>query len=140
MAENTFEQSKARRPYRSGYIRQRGKNSWQLMFYRGKDPKTGKYRQLTETVRGSREDAEKRLQELVTTNVQTHSEKLGEIRRFYQNQINELNQQAQRDLKRIEDLKDEIADMGKRPIDYSRFMQLKPNEQLRKKTGYRPER
>ena len=43
-----------------GYIRQRGKKgSWTLEVYLGHDPRTGKKRYKTETVRGTKKQAEK---------------------------------------------------------------------------------
>jgi len=50
-----------------GHIRQRNKkgNTWSLVINLGKDPDTGKYRQQWVTVKGSRQDAEKRLTELL---------------------------------------------------------------------------
>ncbi|MDY6918451.1 MAG: site-specific integrase [Chloroflexota bacterium] len=48
-----------------GYIRKRGKNSYSLTVSLGRDPETGKYRQHTETVKGTKRDADKRLAELL---------------------------------------------------------------------------
>lgn len=44
-----------------GKIRQRGENTWQIRAYAGIDPDTGKTRELSETVHGTRGDAEDRL-------------------------------------------------------------------------------
>lgn len=41
-----------------GYVRQRAKGSWTVVINLGPDPVTGKRRQLTRTVRGSRREAE----------------------------------------------------------------------------------
>jgi len=48
-----------------GYIEQRGKG-FRLMVYTGRDPVTGKKRYRTETVRGTKRQAQKRLAEIVT--------------------------------------------------------------------------
>ncbi len=47
-----------------GHIRQRGKNSWEISIYLGKDH-LGKKRYARETVRGSKDDAELRLAGLI---------------------------------------------------------------------------
>lgn len=49
-----------------GYIEQRSKGSYHLRVYVGRDPQTGKRRYRTETVKGAKRDAQKRLAELVT--------------------------------------------------------------------------
>ena len=49
-----------------GNIRQRGKNSWQIQIYTGKDP-DGKPRRHLETIRGRKGDAQKRLTELLAS-------------------------------------------------------------------------
>jgi len=48
-----------------GYVRKRGKNSYSLTVSLGRDPETGKYRQHSETVKGTKRDADKRLAELL---------------------------------------------------------------------------
>ena len=48
-----------------GHIKQRSKGSWALWVDLGRDPETGKRKQQTYTVRGSKKDAEKRLYELL---------------------------------------------------------------------------
>jgi integrase len=47
-----------------GSIRQRGRNSWQIRVYAGTDPETGRRRQLTRTVRGSKTQAQRELRDL----------------------------------------------------------------------------
>ena len=50
-----------------GHIRQLSKfrkDSWAVQIYLGRDPVTGKKRYLSETVRGTKEQAERRLAEL----------------------------------------------------------------------------
>ncbi len=49
----------------SGSIRQRGRKTWELRVYSGTDPGTGRRRQLTRTVRGSRTQAQRELRALV---------------------------------------------------------------------------
>ena len=46
-----------------GYIRRRSKGSWEVQVFLGKDPGTEKWSYHTETVRGSRDDAEQKLTE-----------------------------------------------------------------------------
>lgn len=48
-----------------GHIRQRAARSWTIVLYLGKDPITGKSRQLWRTARGSRRDAERELTRLL---------------------------------------------------------------------------
>ncbi|MBC7337544.1 MAG: site-specific integrase, partial [Clostridia bacterium] len=48
-----------------GSIVKQGKNSWRIRYELPRDPKTGKRRQGSETVRGTRKDAEKRLREIL---------------------------------------------------------------------------
>lgn len=48
-----------------GSITRQGKNSWRIRYELPRDPKTGKRRQGSETVRGTRKDAEKRLREIL---------------------------------------------------------------------------
>lgn len=48
----------------SGSIRQRGRNSWEIRVYSGTDPHTGRRRQLSRTVRGSRTQAQRELRSL----------------------------------------------------------------------------
>jgi len=48
-----------------GYIRKRGKLSWQVMVRAGRDPVTGKYVRITRTVRGTRKEAERLLARLL---------------------------------------------------------------------------
>lgn len=48
-----------------GYIRHRSKGSWQVQVFLGKNLETGKWSYHTETVRGSRDDAERKLTELL---------------------------------------------------------------------------
>ena len=47
-----------------GYIRQKGKNSWQIQIYTGTGP-DGKYPRQFETIHGRKSDAQKRLNELL---------------------------------------------------------------------------
>jgi integrase len=49
-----------------GNVRQRGKNSWQIQVYTGKDP-GGKHRRHFETIRGTKGNAQRRLRELLTS-------------------------------------------------------------------------
>lgn len=49
-----------------GHIRKRGKNSWAIVVDLGRDPQTGKRRQQTATVRGTKKDAERELRALLT--------------------------------------------------------------------------
>ena len=42
----------------AGSIRQRGKQSWEVRSFAGKDPATGKKRYVTKTIRGTRKEAE----------------------------------------------------------------------------------
>lgn len=53
-----------KRPYRSGYMRQRSRGSWQLFLCLGKDPNKNKYKYFTTTIHGTHEEAEQKLQEL----------------------------------------------------------------------------
>jgi len=48
-----------------GCIVQRSKGSWRLLFDTGRDPQTGKRRQKSVTVRGTKKDAERELRELL---------------------------------------------------------------------------
>ena len=48
-----------------GHIRQRSKGSWTLWVDLGRDPETGKRKQQTLTVRGTKKDAERELRELL---------------------------------------------------------------------------
>ncbi len=48
-----------------GHIRKRGKNSWYLVVEGPRDPATGRRRQLTRTVRGTKREAEAVLARLV---------------------------------------------------------------------------
>src|SRR5919106_333474 len=48
-----------------GSIRKRGTNSWEIRIYAGTDPDTGRRRQLSRTVRGSRTQAQRELRALV---------------------------------------------------------------------------
>jgi integrase len=48
----------------SGHIVQRG-DSWRVMVYAGRDPVTGRKRQVTQTVRGTKKDAERARNELL---------------------------------------------------------------------------
>jgi len=48
-----------------GSIRQRGKHSWEVAFDMGRDPLTGKRRQVWRTVKGSKADAQRELRELL---------------------------------------------------------------------------
>lgn len=45
----------------TGKIQQRGQNSWRVSVYVGRDPDTGKRRDIARTVRGTRKDAEQEL-------------------------------------------------------------------------------
>src|SRR5919106_1577635 len=47
-----------------GSIRKRGTNSWEIRIYAGTDPDTGRRRQLSRTVRGSRTQAQRELRAL----------------------------------------------------------------------------
>jgi len=49
-----------------GHIRQRSKGSWTIWVDLGRDPETGKRRQQTMTVRGSKKDAERELRTILT--------------------------------------------------------------------------
>lgn len=49
-----------------GSLTKRGENRWLLRYDLPRDPKTGKRRQGTETVRGTKKDAERRLREILT--------------------------------------------------------------------------
>ena len=48
-----------------GHITKRSKNSWTIVVNAGKDPETGKRRQHWHTVRGSKRDAERALNEML---------------------------------------------------------------------------
>ena len=48
-----------------GYIRQRSKGSWEVAIDVGRDPSTGKRQQHWETIRGTKRDAERRMNELL---------------------------------------------------------------------------
>lgn len=48
-----------------GHIKQRTKGSWTLWVELGNDPKTGKRKQQTLTVRGNKKEAERKLRELL---------------------------------------------------------------------------
>lgn len=50
-----------------GHIRKRSKDSWSLVIDIGSDPETGKRRQQWHTVRGSKRDAEVRLNEILNS-------------------------------------------------------------------------
>ena len=50
-----------------GYIRQRSKGSWEITIDTGRDPSTGKRRRHSETVKGAKKDAERRLAELLVS-------------------------------------------------------------------------
>ena len=50
-----------------GCIVQRSKGTWRLLFDAGRYPQTGKRRQKSVTVRGTKKDAERRLRELLTS-------------------------------------------------------------------------
>jgi integrase len=50
----------------SGSIRQRSRNSWEIRVYAGTDPETGRRRQLSRTVQGSKKLAQRELRKLVT--------------------------------------------------------------------------
>jgi len=58
-------ETKAKRTYGRGYIRQRGNDIYNVAVSLGKDMKTGKYKYQWNTVRGSRKDAERKLTELL---------------------------------------------------------------------------
>lgn len=47
-----------------GSIRKRGRNSWEIRVYAGTDPDTGRRRQLSRTVQGSRTQAQRELRAL----------------------------------------------------------------------------
>ena len=49
-----------------GHIRQRSKGSWTMWVDLGRDPETGKRKQQTLTVRGSKKDAERELRKILT--------------------------------------------------------------------------
>jgi len=48
-----------------GHIRQRSKGSWSIWVDLGRDPETGKRKQQTLTVRGTKRDAERELRNLL---------------------------------------------------------------------------
>src|SRR5215469_12980508 len=48
-----------------GHIRQRSSGSWEIRYNPGNDPRTGKRRTITTTVKGNRKDAEKELRRLL---------------------------------------------------------------------------
>jgi integrase len=48
-----------------GYIRRRGKHSWEVSVRAGRDPVTGRYTRIFRTVRGTRKDAERLLARLL---------------------------------------------------------------------------
>ena len=50
-----------------GYLRRRGRESWEITVDTGRDPSTGKRRRHFESVRGSKKDAQLRLAELMVT-------------------------------------------------------------------------
>jgi hypothetical protein len=50
-----------------GYIRQRGKESWQIKFDAGRDPTTGKRHTQFLTFRGTRKEARHKLAELIAS-------------------------------------------------------------------------
>ena len=54
-----------RRDYGTGGITKLGPNRWQLQVRLGKDPATGKAQKHYENVRGTKRDAQKRLNELL---------------------------------------------------------------------------
>ena len=49
-----------------GHIKQRSKGSWTIWVDLGRDPETGKRKQQTLTVRGSKKDAERELRDILT--------------------------------------------------------------------------
>jgi len=49
-----------------GHMRQRSKGSWTLFVDLGRDPETGKRKQQTMTVRGTKKDAERELRAVLT--------------------------------------------------------------------------
>ncbi|WP_240610896.1 Arm DNA-binding domain-containing protein [Ammonifex thiophilus] len=59
-----------------GHVRRRGKDSWQVIVYLGKDD-TGKKVYRSQTVRGTRQDAERALAELL---VKAHRGSWGKLR------------------------------------------------------------
>ena len=50
-----------------GYLRKRGRESWEITIDTGRDPSTGKRRRHFESVRGSKKEAQQRLAELMVT-------------------------------------------------------------------------
>jgi len=58
-------ETKVKRAYGRGYIRQRGKGVYNVAVSLGKDVKTGKYRYQWTTIRGTRKDAERKLTDLL---------------------------------------------------------------------------
>jgi hypothetical protein len=114
----------------NGSIRSKGKNSWQLQIYTGRDNE-GKRTRYFETVRGTRESAEMRLQ-ILQVMVGPKISRMQEIRLIKA----QYESKERRLLARIEELKSIIADMN-RPIDAAQLMKLKPHEELRSKIGYR---
>src|SRR5690349_13700614 len=48
-----------------GHIRQRGKNSWAIVLYPGRDPATGKERHKWHSVKGTKKDAQRELVRLL---------------------------------------------------------------------------
>ncbi len=63
--QDTGTETKPKRAYGRGYIRERGKGIYNLCVSLGKDPRTGKYLQSWTTIKGTRKDAEKKLTELL---------------------------------------------------------------------------
>jgi len=65
MKQDTGTETKAKRAYGRGYIRERSKGVWRVCISLGKDPKSGKYLQSWATVKGTKKDAERKLTELL---------------------------------------------------------------------------
>ena len=63
--QDTETETKAKRAYGRGYIRERSKGVWQVCISLGRDPKSGKYLQSWATVKGTRKDAERKKTELL---------------------------------------------------------------------------
>ena len=49
-----------------GHIRKRSKNSWAIVVELGRDPKTGKRKQKWQTIKGTKNDAERELRAIIT--------------------------------------------------------------------------
>ena len=113
----------------NGSICKRGKESWRIQIYIGKD-ESGKRVRFFETVVGTKEDATERLRELsaMTTKI-SHREELSRLSEAH-------GYETRRLLERVEELKLEL-DEKQPPVSIDRFMKLRPNEELRSHSAYR---